>query len=184
MAKQPLPCPTLLRQILVLEDGVLFWRHRPVWLFKTPGQCASWNRQFAGTPVSLRPKEKGYYRIRLLGIKKVLLHRVLFAYHHGRWPDGPVDHRNGNPGDNSKANLREATVKQNAQNKAGYGKTSRFRGVYRDRKLWQVKCSDPTGKSRYIGKFSDELEAALAYDTAARKWHGEFARLNFPSVMG
>lgn len=31
--------------------------------------------------VSLRPKEKGYFRIRLLGLKHVLLHRVLFAYY-------------------------------------------------------------------------------------------------------
>lgn len=183
MASNSLPCPTLLRQILSLENGVLLWRPRPVWMFKTPGQWASWNRQFAGTPVSLRPKENGYFRIRLLGLKHVLLHRVLFAYYHGRWPDGPVDHRNGDPADNSRDNLREATVKQNGQNKAGYGKTSRFRGVYRDRNLWQVKCSDPSGKSRYIGKFADEVEAARAFDAAARKWHGEFARLNFPSAV-
>lgn len=180
MASKPLPCPTLLRQILSLEDGVLIWRARPLWMFQTPGQQVAWNRQFAGSPVSLTSKEKGYFRIRLLGVKHVYLHRVLFALYHGRWPDGPVDHRNGNPADNSEDNLREATVKQNGQNKSGYGKTSRFRGVYRDRNLWQVKCSDPNGKNRYIGKFRCETEAALAYDKAAREWHGEFARLNFP----
>lgn len=33
---------------------------------------------------------------------------------------------------------------------------------------------------RYLGTYADELDAAMAYDTAARILHGEFARLNFP----
>ncbi len=37
---------------------------------------------------------------------------------------------------------------------------------------WDHKC---------IGPFTDELEAAKAYDNAAREYHGEFASLNFPS---
>ena len=37
------------------------------------------------------------------------------------------------------------------------------------------------GESHYIGSFSDEQEAARAYDAAARKHHGAKARLNFPS---
>ena len=36
-------------------------------------------------------------------------------------------------------------------------------------------------KSIYLGTFENKLDAAMAYNVAALKYHGEFARLNFPS---
>jgi hypothetical protein len=35
------------------------------------------------------------------------------------------------------------------------------------------------GKKIWVGRFKTQIEAARAYDAAAKKYHGEFARLNF-----
>lgn len=64
------------------------------------------------------------------------------------------------------------------------GATSKFRGVsrYRDN-CWRVFIR-VSGKNVFIGCFSEEIEAAKAYDTVAKIHHGELAKLNFPDMPG
>jgi hypothetical protein len=96
-----------------------------------------------------------------------------------------VDHRNRDTFDNRRANLRLATHSQNSCNsninKAG--RSSQYRGVSfdRKRKYWNVQVV-LEGKYVFFGRYKSEIEAAKAYDEAARKYHGEFARLNFPKT--
>jgi len=91
-----------------------------------------------------------------------------------------IDHINGDGLDNQRKNLRICTHAQNCQNKRiTKGLTSKYRGVAlkaRDKK-WQVYVT-ANGKRKYLGYFETELEAAIIYNIAARKYYGEFARPN------
>ena len=94
-----------------------------------------------------------------------------------------VDHRNNNTLDNRRANLRLATHSQNCFNcrKRRKNTSSRFIGVSFDKHkvVWTAYISFHR-KRIWLGCFETEIEAAKAHDEAAKKYHGEFARLNFP----
>ena len=61
--------------------------------------------------------------------------------------------------------------------------TSGFRGVYFDNQSgkWHAKIQNGS-KAEYIGRFTDPIEAARAYDAKAKELHGDSARLNFPET--
>ena len=96
--------------------------------------------------------------------------------------DKLVDHINGDKLDNRKANLRLCSHSENMKNyprpktnKSGYV------GVYwhKKNKRWCASIA-LNGKNKLVGCFLDKESAAFARDEAAKKHHGEFARLNFP----
>ncbi len=97
-----------------------------------------------------------------------------------------VDHRNLDGLDNQRSNLRLATRSENNINvPKRKNTTSHFMGVSltNGRKRW-VANIDYHKKRICLGRFDNEEDAAKAYDEAARKYHGEFARLNFPKAAG
>jgi hypothetical protein len=94
-----------------------------------------------------------------------------------------TDHRNNYGLDNQRHNLRPVTSAQNGQNgPPNMGSVSRYKGVSWHRRCgkWQVHIT-ADGKRRGAGYFTDETEAARAYDAAAREAYGEYAYLNFPA---
>lgn len=96
-------------------------------------------------------------------------------------PDGyEVDHQDADKLNNQRENLRLVTPHQNMMNRQGWAtSSSRFRGVSRVRNKWRCTIHS-NGKHVHLGYFEDEEEAARAYDEAAIRERGEFARLNFP----
>ena len=93
-----------------------------------------------------------------------------------------VDHANNDTLDNRRANLRLATHFQNTCNrrKINSKTSSRFIGLYWEKRSnrWVTHIKDH-GKRIYLGRFKSEFDAAKVYDAAAKKYHGEFAHLNF-----
>lgn len=112
------------------------------------------------------------------GTKLISLHREIFNAPVGKL----VDHKNEDSLDNRIDNLRLATYSQNGCNsRIDKSKTSsRYRGVrfIKKSRKWAANIRID-GKKLWLGSFTKEIDAALAYDAAARKYHGEFARLNF-----
>jgi hypothetical protein len=108
------------------------------------------------------------------------LHRVIMQPGEGLL----VDHRNRNPFDNRRGNLRTATRSENSCNVPKRKNTSsKYMGVTLDKRCGRYEAQIVhKGKRIRLGRFDDEIKAARAYDEAARKYHQVFARLNFPEA--
>lgn len=110
----------------------------------------------------------------------ISLHRLIMGF-----PNVQVDHRDGNRLNNQRSNLRLATSAQNSQNRGtrsdnstGY-KGVHYRGEerYPSGRLWRARITC-NGQRISLGSFKSAKEAAIAYNEAALKYHGAYARLN------
>ena len=109
--------------------------------------------------------------------KRVWMHRLVYKVR----DDFDVDHKDMNGLNNQKCNLREACKsEQNRKKKRQKNNTSGYKGVsyFIHSKRYQARIQT-NRKSVFLGEFSCPIEAAKAYDKAAIKYHGDFARLNF-----
>lgn len=116
------------------------------------------------------------YAQRCDGKKTVFMHRVI-----NKTPEGlATDHINHNGLDNRKANLRTSNQSQNGGNRRpNRNTTSKYKGVCwcNKTKKWPatIKISK---KLHHLGYYTNEDDAADAYDVAAEKYYGEFAFFN------
>lgn len=90
-----------------------------------------------------------------------------------------VDHIDHNGLNNQKVNLRICTNQQNLFNARCM--TKEYKGTHkpRGRNKWLASIRIDNKIIR-LGHYAQEIDAALAYDEAARKYYGEFANCNFP----
>lgn len=115
---------------------------------------------------------KPYATYRLRG-RRIWMHRALAGTQDGR----VTDHRDGDPLNNQRGNLRPATHAQNAANAGKRSATRPFKGVSRNGPGWAANCSHE-GRNHYLGTYDAPEKAAVAYDLFAYMAHGDFARLN------
>jgi len=110
--------------------------------------------------------------------KSVRMHRQIMNPPAGFF----VDHENHNGLDNRKANLQIVTPAENTYNKRKEkgSVSSRYKGVSfrKSRNKWTAYISY-RGRRINLGCFDDEIDAAKAYDEAAKELFGKFAFLNF-----
>ena len=101
--------------------------------------------------------------------KKHFAHRLAWLYVEGVWPSHEIDHINGVPTDNRISNLREATTKQNGENRGKQrNNTSGYKGVTWSNKSqkWQAQICH-NGTRKYLGVFVDPKAAHRTYLAAA-----------------
>jgi hypothetical protein len=122
----------------------------------------------------------GFYPLQ----KHILLHRLILNV-----PEGTeVDHIDLNGLNCQRGNIRACTSSQNhanrpkqATNWRGMRPSSAFKGVSWEHwtNRWRADiCFNKRGIN--LGRFTSELDAALAYNVAAERLFGDFARLNRP----
>lgn len=121
------------------------------------------------------------YAVRYVKRQAILMHRSVLEHHGTPMLGRQTDHRNRDRLDNRRRNLRTATHGENMCNKSRQkNNSSGYIGVrWRpDSKKWRADIG-VKGRSICLGGFTNLIQAAQAYDTAALELHGEFATLNF-----
>lgn len=122
--------------------------------------------------------QKRNYAHSLINGKFIKLHRFILD----AVPSTFVDHINGDTLDNRRQNLRLCTKTENNRNCVRKRTSeSGYKGVHLSKRdgRWAAKtCVNRVRK--HIGYFKTVEDAARAYDAAAKAFHGDFAKLNFP----
>ena len=96
-------------------------------------------------------------------------------------PKLEVHHINSDGLNNQRSNLQTLTRPQHRRTMFGNKiSSSRFKGVYwkKQNKKWCARIRI-NNRLKHLGYFDNEKEAALVYNTAAKKYFKEFAKLNF-----
>ena len=117
------------------------------------------------------------YPIAVINGKNIRINKFV----HGPVKKGMVvDHDNNDKLDNRKDNLREASPNQNGHNRVKKENTSsKHKGVYHCKKTNRYQAYISFKHKRYyLGSFSDEVEAAKAYNAKAFELYQNFAQLN------
>lgn len=147
------------------DTGIFTWR-------------VTMRNKLAGSRAGCYHPDNGYERIGIGG-QTYYSHVLAWLYMTSEWPSDEIDHKDLDGANNRWNNLRIAGHMGNSCNKE---KPKRNRSGYKG--VWQVKdrfLAKITYNKRVVqlGSFTDPIDAAIAYDVAARKYHGVFARFNF-----
>lgn len=102
---------TLRATFSVGEHGQIYW------------VCDASTKIRAGRKAGTQSHKGGRIYVKFRG-KSIAAHRLVWMLAYGKWPDGLIDHINGDPSDNRLENLRDANASTNSQNRRGAQKNS------------------------------------------------------------
>jgi hypothetical protein len=158
-----------MKEVPLTKGQVMFVDDADYALATTRRWCAVWDEHSQSYRAKGNIKTSG-------GYKQVTFHRWLL----NAPPESQVDHRDGNPLNNQRENLRLATHGQNQQNKKRQrNNLSGFKGVcYVTAKRKYKAYISKDGKRYNLGYFGTAQEAADAYAEMAKELHQEFACLD------
>jgi hypothetical protein len=108
----------------------------------------------------------GYAKIQVNGVV-YQSHRLAWLLHHGRWPNGFLDHINRNKSDNRIANLREVDRSLNMHNTAKIGTKGLPPGVQLRGDFWIARIAVGT-MTVVLGRWRDYRKAGEAHRIAER----------------
>lgn len=126
-------------------------------------------------------KRKNKYWYVSFNYSQLLVHRVVyFMYYKTDITNYKIDHIDQDQSNNKVENLRIATHQQQQFNKKGkQNSSSKYKGVNWAKQQNKWRASICVNKKRmHIAYFENEIDAAKAYDAAAKQHHGQFAFLN------
>lgn len=169
------------------KTGVVTWKSRTPDMFtdlrrNAEHQCKLWNSKHAGKPAGyVCYKKSCEYSSMYIRLKNSnwVLSRIIWFYVTGEWPNGEIDHIDGDSHNNSWVNLRDVTHFQNMQNrKMLKTNTSGRIGVYRykQNRFRAIICFN--GRRINLGIFDTLDDASLAYSEASKVYRGHFARVD------
>ena len=174
MAAKPLLTPEELRKLLNYDPdtGLLTWRVREEGTIVPDRRRRGWNTRFAGKTAMTADNGDGYYRGHI-GKVNMFAHRVAWAIHYGHWPDGELDHINGNRKDNRVVNLRLVARSENMRNrKVPSNNSSGVVGVSWSPLHQRCQTYISIGrKTKFLGAIK-EFERAVEARAAAERKHG------------
>lgn len=141
------------------ESGLLYWAQTCKQLSKIkPGALLGWING------------EGYVEFGFQG-RKLRGHRAAWALYYGYWPDGVIDHIDGNKINNRISNLRVTDRTGNSQNSLAPKGPLRLIGVCRERNGRFGARIRANGKQIRIGSFGTAEEAHAAYLEAKGRLH-------------
>ena len=144
---------------------------------RATGMLTRTSGQFCG---KVQDVVSGRYYVTYAFKRAFKVHRVVWAIEHGSWPDGDIDHIDGNGLNNRLENLRVTTKAGNAHNRRSTGSTgNKAKGVRKRSDRDSYRADIYVGnRAIFLGCFKTHDEAAHEYNKAAIRYHGEFACLN------
>ena len=171
----------LLKELLEYDQntGVFKWKKRSARRFKSERSCMSWNTRYSNKIAGCR--SGGYFQISIFK-KRIRTHVAAWIYINGSYPDGEIDHIDGDGKNNSISNLRDVSSAENSRNMATpVSNTSGRVGVsYRKDKLKFRAFSSKNNKSVHIGYFDTIIDAVaerIRYEKD-NNFHKNHGRIN------